>query len=62
MLLVLGATARLRYGQKAASADAAWISRLLACRPPHVVSVALANKMARVAWAVMRHGETYRAA
>lgn len=62
LLLVPGATARLRYARIRAAADADWINRLLARRPPRLVTVALANKMARVAWAVMAHGETYRAA
>jgi transposase len=59
-LLVLGATTRLRYAQRPAAADAEWTRRLLARRPPRLVSVALANKMARTAWAVMAHDETYR--
>jgi hypothetical protein len=35
--------------------------QLLARRPAKVVAVALANKMARIAWAVLERGETYRA-
>ena len=35
----------------------AWLAR----RPFKVVAVALANKMARVAWALLAHGGTYRA-
>ena len=35
--------------------------RLLARRPAKVAAVALANKMARIAWALMAHGGTYRA-
>jgi len=62
LLLVLGATARLRYARTRTAADADWINRLLVRRPPRLVTVALANKMARVAWAVMAHGDTYRAA
>ena len=61
-LLVIGATARLRYARTKAAPDAVWINRLLARRPARLVTVALANKMARVAWAVMAHGEAYRAA
>jgi len=34
---------------------------LLGRRPAKVVAVALANKMARIAWAVLAKGETYRA-
>ena len=60
-LLVLGATARLRY-LRAAPERADWASRLLARRPFKVVAVALANKMARVAWALLVRGGTYRMA
>ena len=38
-----------------------WVIELLARRPAKVVAVALANKMARTAWAVLAKGETYRA-
>ena len=38
-----------------------WVIELLARRPAKVVAVALANKMARIAWAVLAKGETYRA-
>jgi transposase len=38
-----------------------WVIKLLARRPAKVVAVALANKMARVAWAVPAKGESYRA-
>jgi transposase len=38
-----------------------WVTQLLARRPFKVVAVALANKMARVAWALLARGGTYRA-
>ena len=38
-----------------------WVIELLGRRPAKVVAVALANKMARIAWAVLAKGETYRA-
>ena len=37
-----------------------WLTELLARRPFKVVAVALANKMARTAWALLAHGGTYR--
>lgn len=59
-LLVLGASAVLR--QARANPDKhPWLIQLLARRPAKVAVVALANKMARVAWAVLTRGETYRA-
>ena len=38
-----------------------WLTQLLARKPFKVVAVALANKMARIAWAVLAKGGTYRA-
>ena len=40
----------------------AWIGGLLARRPFNVVVAAVANKLARVAWAMLSRGEAYRAA
>jgi transposase len=39
-----------------------WVNGLLARRPFNVVVAAVANKLARILWAVLRHGEAYRAA
>src|SRR5665647_3478797 len=39
---------------------AAWIAQLLARRPFKVVAIALANKMARIAWALLARGGTHR--
>ena len=43
------------------AAGAQWVNALLARRPARLVSVALANKTARIIWAVLVRGETYRA-
>jgi transposase len=59
-LLILGATARLRYARRGHHAGD-WGERLLARRPFKVAAVALANKMARIAWALLTKGGTYRA-
>jgi transposase len=59
-LLVIGATTVLRHA-RAKPAKYPWLMQLLARRPAKVVAVALANKMARIAWAVLARGETYRA-
>lgn len=37
-----------------------WLARLIANKPLKVAAVALANKNARIAWALLRHGGTYR--
>jgi transposase len=59
-LLIVGAqTVLLR--SKVARADA-WIQGLLARRPRLVVAIALANKMARIVWALMAKGQSYRQA
>jgi transposase len=57
-LLVVGATAVIRMTRKNA-ADRGWVAQLLERKRPKVVAVALANKMARIAWAVMARDEFY---
>jgi len=57
-LLVLGATARIRFAK--AGRASPWLINLLARRPNKLAAVALANKMARILWAMMMSGETYR--
>lgn len=42
--------------------DGPWIEALLARRRPIVVAVAVANKLARAIWAIMRTGELFRPA
>ena len=58
-LLVVGALAVVRYAQQYGTRRP-WLVRLLARRPTKVATVALANKIARMAWAVMTSGESYR--
>lgn len=59
-LLVLGATTRLRGGRKTIAVGGEWFEQLRSRKPGRVASVALANKMARIAWAVLTKGETFR--
>jgi transposase len=59
-LLIIGAQAVLRFSRHRAPTSS-WTSALLTRRPVMVVAVALANKMARIAWAVMARNESYRA-
>jgi transposase len=59
-LLVIGATSVIRYARSKASPRNDWLNQLLARRPARLVSVALANKMARIAWALLTTGEVYR--
>jgi transposase len=59
-LLIVGATAVLRHAR--ANLDKhPWLAQLLARRSAKAVAVALANKTARIAWAIMAHGGSYRA-
>jgi transposase len=59
-ILVIGAVSVLRRA-KENPGKYPWLTQLLARRPFKVVAVALANKMARMAWALLAHGGTYRA-
>jgi transposase len=59
-ILVVGAHAVLRYAKQNLE-KYPWLTQLLARKPFKVVAVALANKMARIAWALLVHGGTYRA-
>ena len=58
-LLVAGAMAVVRYAKRHGT-HRPWLVQLLARRPAKTAIVALANKMARMAWALMISGETYR--
>jgi transposase len=60
-LLVLGATVVIRHARTRSTAEAGWLQGLLARRPARLVSIAQANKTARIAWAVLTRGKTYRA-
>jgi len=59
-LLVLGATAVIRLVRPGSWQATAWLLALVQRRPRKVAAVALANKMARTAWAMMTSGEAYR--
>jgi transposase len=60
-LLVVGAMAVIRHAAKPGSKNASrWLLSLLERRPRKVAAAALANKMARTAWAMMSTGEAYR--
>jgi transposase len=58
-LLVVGALSVIRYAQRHGTRRP-WLIYLLARRSPKVAAVALANKMARMIWAMMVTGERYR--
>ena len=60
-LRVLGATSMVHRAGQWSGAAGAWVRGLLERRPVRLVTVALANKMARIAWALMTRDEVYRA-
>lgn len=59
--LVVGATSLLRYVRAGGGKNASpWLLDMLKRKPPKLVAVALANKIARIAWKMMMTGESYR--
>jgi transposase len=59
-LLVTGAMAVIRYAKKNGTGRRPWLARLMERRHAKVAAVALANKMARMAWAIMVRSERYK--
>jgi transposase len=59
-LLTVGATAVMRWLSDKVDRPSIWVRQLLGRRPFRLVSLALANKVARIAWAVMAKQEAYR--
>jgi transposase len=60
-LLVAGATSMLRYARAKTATGADWVNGLLQRRPARLVTVAMANKTARISWAVMVKREDFQA-
>lgn len=56
--LVVGATAVIQHARRTGKGSP-WLLELLKRKPPKLVAVALANKMARIAWKLMKTGESY---
>ena len=59
-LFTTGALAVIRYAKIHGTGHRPWLTALLARRPTKVAAIALANKIARMAWAMMAKGEHYR--
>lgn len=59
-LFCAGALAVIRYAQRRGTGHRPWLTKLLERRPAKVAAIALANKLARMAWALMARGEAYR--
>lgn len=62
MLLVHGARAVIRVAEKKPGYADSWLARLIGRRHPNIAAVALANKNARIVWALLKHDRDYRAA
>ena len=60
-LLVIGATAVIQQARRGRGHHSRWLLALIQRKPPKLAAVALANKVARIAWKLMVTGETYDA-
>lgn len=61
-LLIVGAMSRIRWIIRKGVLPANWLGKLVGRKPRMVAAVALANKMARIIWAIMTREENYRMA
>jgi transposase len=59
-LLVVGAMSVIRFAKPGSRSASPWLLQLLERKPRKLAAVALANKMARIIWAMMARGEAYR--
>ena len=59
-LLIIGAMSRVRWAVRKGAPEGSWLARMLVRKPRMVVAIALANKMARSVWAMLRKQEDYR--
>jgi transposase len=60
-VLVVGATAVIQHARRGRGAVSPWLAGLITRKPPKLAAVALANKIARIAWKMMVSGEAYKA-
>ncbi len=61
-LLVIGAPSVIWHSSKHQTRNAVWVAKLKANKPHRLATVAIANKTARIAWAMLSKGESYKAA
>lgn len=60
-LLIIGASAVVRHAARRGAPAGSWLAHMIARKPPMLVTVALANKTARIVWALLSNGGVYRA-
>jgi len=60
-LLIIGGSSMVLHASRRGAPAGSWLERMLARKPRMLVSVALANKMARMVWALLKKNEDYRA-
>ncbi|NLS07533.1 IS110 family transposase [Rhizobium sp. P32RR-XVIII] len=60
-LLIIGASAVVRHAARRGVPEGSWLGRMLTRKPRMLVIVALANKLARIVWALLAKGGVYRA-
>jgi len=59
-LLIIGAMSRLNWLGRKSIPHGSWLARMLARKPKMLVAIALANKMARMIWAMLTKGSDYQ--
>ena len=59
-LLVAGAMSVIRHAKRRGTTNLPWLTGIIARKPTKVAAVALANKIARMVWALLKHGGTYQ--
>jgi transposase len=60
MLLIHGARAVIRVAERKVGYAESWLARLIGRRHPNIAAVALANKNARIVWALLKHNRNYQ--
>lgn len=59
-LLIMGVMSIVHWKGRAGGKPGSWLSRMIARKPRMLVAIALANKMARMVWAMLTRNEDYR--
>lgn len=60
-LLIIGSSAVVLHASRRGAPPGSWLAQMMARKPRMLVTVALANKTARIVWAVLAKGEVYKA-